>query len=110
MASGGPDDLSALIRKQDHVVSRQQALAAGLSPGALRHRLRAGRPWSVCLPGVYLTETGTPTQAQREIAALLYGGRQCVLTGTVALRHYRLPAPESAVVDILIPARSQRRN
>jgi hypothetical protein len=108
MAGKEPDALSALIRNQDQVVSRKQALAAGLSPSALRHRLRPDGPWSVSLPGVCLTETGTPTQAQREIAALLYAGPHSVLTGAVALRHYRLPAPESAVVDVLIPAQSRR--
>ena len=66
--------MGALIRKQDYLVSRTQVLAAGLSPSVLRHRLRLGGPWSVCLPGVYLTVTGRPTQAQREIAAILYGG------------------------------------
>lgn len=102
------DALGALISKQDGVVSRKQVLAAGLSPNGLRHRLRPGGPWAVWLPGVYRTETGTLTQAQREIAAILYGGPQSVLTGASALRHYGLPAPESSVVDILIPARSQR--
>ena len=43
--------LSALIKKQDGVVSRKQALATGLSQKALRHRLRPGGPWSVWLPG-----------------------------------------------------------
>lgn len=102
--------LSALVRKQDGVVLRRQALAAGLSPSALRYRLRPGGPWSVWLPGVYRTETGAPTQAQREIAALLYGGPRSVLTGAAALLHYRLPAPEPAVIDILIPARSKRQS
>ena len=109
MSEKEPDALSALLRKQDSVVSRKQALAAGLSSSALRYRLRAGGPWSVWLPGVYRAETGTPTQAQREIAALLYGGAHAVLTGAVALRHYLLPAPESAAVDILVPARSQHK-
>jgi hypothetical protein len=102
--------LTALIAKQGYVVSRPQALAAGLSPSGLRHRLRLGGPWSVCLPGVYLTVTGTPTQAQREVAAILYGGPDSVLTGAVALRHHRLPAPDSAVIDLLIPAQSRRQS
>jgi hypothetical protein len=110
VAGKEPDALSALIRKQDSVVSRKQALAAGLSLNALRHRLRPGGPWSVWLPGVYQTATGAPTQSQREIAALLYGGPHAVLTGVTALRHYRLPAPDSAVVDILIPARWKRQS
>ena len=99
MAVEEADVLSALIKKQGCVVSRTQALAAGLSPGGLRHRLRLGGPWSACLPGVYLTVTGTPTQAQREVAAILYGGPHSVLTGAVALRHHRLPAPDSAAID-----------
>ena len=110
MASGDTQALTSLLGKQDGIVSRKQALAAGLSPNALRHRLRPGGPWSVSLPGVYQAGTGTPTQAQREIAALLYGGPRSVLTGAAALRHYRLPAPESAEVDILIPASSKRRS
>lgn len=110
MTEREPGILTALIGRQDHVVSRKQVLDAGLSPGALRHRLRPGGPWSVWLPGVYLTETGAPTQAQRETAALLHGGPHSVLTGVAALRHYRLPAPDSASTDILVPARSHRRS
>jgi hypothetical protein len=110
MAGKDSDVLSALAGKQDGVVSRKQALAAGLSPSALRHRLRPDGPWSASLPGVYRTEAGPLTQAQREIVALLYGGQHSVLTGAAALRHYLLPAPESAVIDILIPARSQRQS
>ena len=89
-------------------MSRKQALAAGLSASALRHRLRAGGPWSVWLSGVYRAETGIPTQVQREIAALLYGDAHAVLTGAVALRHDLLPASESAAVDILVPANLTR--
>jgi hypothetical protein len=110
MAGKEPDALSALIRKQDRMVSRKQALAAGLSVNALRHRLRPGGPWSAWLPGVYQTETGTPTRAQREIAALLYCGPHSVLTGTAALCHFLLPAPQSAVIDILIPSRARRKS
>jgi hypothetical protein len=110
MAGGEPDALSALIRKQDGLVSRKQALTTGLSPNALRHRLRPGGPWSVWLPGVYRTETGTLTQGQREIAALLYGGPHSVLTGAAALRRYLPTAPESAVIDILIPAQSRHKS
>ncbi|MGH3294289.1 MAG: hypothetical protein ACRDP7_21035 [Trebonia sp.] len=110
MAGKEPDALSTLIRKQDGVVSRKQALAAGISLNALRHRVRPSGPWSVWLPGVYQTETGTPTRTQREIAALLYCGPHSALTGVAALRHYLLPAPDSAIIDILIPAQSRRKS
>lgn len=110
MTGTEPDVLSALILKQDYVVSRAQALTAGLTPSSLRYRLRRGGPWRVCLPGVYLTITGTPTQVQRETAAVLYGGPHAVITGATALRHLRVPAPETSTIDILVPAGCRRQS
>jgi hypothetical protein len=81
-----PLALQKLIRRQDSVVSRAQALQAGLSRHAIGYRLRAGGPWQPVLPGVYLTSPGTPTQAQRETAAVIYGGPQAVITGVAARR------------------------
>lgn len=43
------------------------------------------------------------------MAAVLYGGRRAVITGPAAVRHHRMPAPETDAVDLLIPARRQRR-
>lgn len=110
MAVREPDILHSILGGQDGVISRSQALEAGLSPSALRHRLRTGGPWSPCLPGVYVTRGGSPTQPQREIAAILYGGARSALTGTAALRRHRLPAPEGARIDILIPDTSRRQS
>ena len=62
------------------------------------------------LPGVYVTVTGTPTQVQREMAAVLYAGPRAVITGGAALRHHRLSAPEPQVIDLLVPANIQRRS
>jgi len=102
--------LPALIEAQGQVVSREQALSGGMSRHAVAHRLRPGGPWCRLLPGVYLTSTGTPTRAQREIGALLYAGPQSVITGGAALRHYRLPAPQSDQIDVLVPAQAQRQS
>ena len=102
--------LLALIDAQRQVVSREQALRGGMSPHAVAHRLRPGGPWRHFLPGVYLTTTGTPTQAQREIAALLYAGPRSVITGCAALRHHQLPASASDWVDVLVPVRAQRQS
>src|ERR1700722_2793681 len=109
MAKSEPDALRELIGKQDYVVSRAQARAAGLTEEALRHRLRVGGPWRVCLPGVYLTVTGSPTQAQRETAAVLYAGPRSVITGAAALRYHRLPAPERELIDVFVPVKGRRR-
>jgi|SRR6185437_420214 len=106
-----PLPLQQLIRRQDSVVSRAQALHAGLSRHAISYRLRGGGPWRLLLPGVYLTLPGAPTQAQRETAAVLYAGPRSVITGAAALRFYEfrlLPAQAGTVVDVLIPAPSRR--
>lgn len=102
-----PSALRALIEKQSSVVTRAQALRAGLSRHAVSYHLRAGGPWQPLLPGVYLTVTGKPTQAQREIAAVLYGGSYTVISGLAAVRHHRIAYPESDRVDLLVPARRQ---
>jgi hypothetical protein len=102
--------LLALIERQDHVVSREQALSGGISRHAVAYRIRPGGPWHAMLPGVYLTVTGTPTQVQREMAAVLYAGQRSVITGGAALRHHRLPAPRAQVIDLLVPVSVQRRS
>jgi hypothetical protein len=106
-----PLALQKLIREQDSVLSRAQALRAGLSRHAIGHRLRDGGPWRSLLPAVYLTLPCAPTQAQWETAAILYAGPYAVITGAAALRFYeflQVPWPDGAAVDLLIPARFQR--
>jgi hypothetical protein len=106
----GDDSIACLLQRQQHVVTRPQALAAGLSREALRHRIRPGGPWQRLLPGVYLTVTGTPTRAQAEIAAVLYAGPASVITGLAALRRHRVRVPETRTVAVLIPAGRVRRS
>lgn len=106
-----PLALQALILRQDSVISRGQALNAGLSRHAIGHRLRDGGPWRLLLPGVYLTLPGVPTQAQQETAAIIYGGPRAVITGPAALRFHQfrqLPREDNGAVDILIPATFRR--
>jgi hypothetical protein len=101
-----PSALAATISGQEHVISRQQALSCGLTPDALVHRIRADGPWRRLLSGVYLAQTGTPTVPQREMAALLHGGPDSVLTGQAALHAQGLAAAAQRF-DVLVPA-SQR--
>ena len=111
LSMGEPLALQKLIRRQDSVVTRPQARQAGLSRHAITYRLRDDGPWRILLPGVYLTLPGVPTQAQREVGALLYGGPNAMITGTAALRFYefrQLPRRDNEIVDILIPARFKR--
>ena len=104
-----PLALQELIQRQDSVVSRAQALRAGLSRHAIGYRLREGGPWRLLLPGVYLTLPGLPGQAQWETAAILYAGPRALITGPAALRFYEFrQVPVQNFVDVLIPAASQR--
>lgn len=98
------DVLDRLLGKQERVISRAQAFSSGMTPEAIRQRIRAGGPWQRMLPGVYLAATGTPTLAQTEIAALLYAGPGSVITGLNALRHHGLRVPDSPRIPVLIPA------
>ena len=106
--SSGDRDIDWLVAYQRGVLSTSQALAIGLTAAGLRHRYRTGGPWQRLLPGVYLTSTGEPTSEQLQTAALLYAGRSSVITGPAALRHYRLRAPETCRIDVLVPADGRR--
>jgi hypothetical protein len=108
--------LASLAGKQHGVIARAQALTCGMTDRVVDYRIRAGGPWRVLLPGVYLTHTGRPDDAARELAALLYAGPQSVLTGVAALRRHDLSTgrpggpgqSRSDVVDVLVPQSNRR--
>jgi hypothetical protein len=98
---------AALVRKQHGVISREQALSCGMSRPTLNYRGRAGGPWPALLPGVHLTHTGTATDDQRDMAALLYAGPRGVLTGAAALRRHGIIVRGNAV-DVVVPGDTGR--
>lgn len=103
------DGLAGLLDRQLAVASRSQLLALGMKDDAMRYRVRAGGPWQTLLPGVYLTTSGVPSFAQKEMAALLYAGQGSLMTGPVALAYYSIRSvPFADVIDVLVPARRQR--
>ena len=103
-------ELSGLLGRQHSVITRRQALTCGLSNDMIARRARSGGPWQRLLPGVYLTVTGTPTQDQLDTAALLYAGPGGTLTGAAALRRHGVRFPPAKTVDVLVPARRERRS
>ncbi len=106
-----PDGLGELLDQQFYVVSRGQLLALGMKNNAMQWRVRAGGPWQVLLPGVYLGLTGSPNLPQKEMAAHLYAGPGSLITGPVALMHHGLRNPGLLeTVDVLVPAGRQRRS
>jgi hypothetical protein len=105
------DELPAawLLLLQRGVVSREQAVADGMTLAAIRHRIRPGGPWRRLLPGIYLTATGTPTREQLQIAALLFAGADSLMTGLQALRNYDVRGvPASRHLDVLVPVTRKR--
>ena len=113
MAPSTRIDRNALARTLDHqldVITREQAVAVGLTKHALRHRLRLGGPWQGLLPGVYLATTGSPTRIQQEMAAMLYAGPGSVITGLAAVRQHHIRGPVTEFIDVLIPASRRRRD
>ena len=81
-----------------------------MSEKAVRHRLRDGGPWRPLLPGVYLVHTGSASDDQREMGALLYAGPDSVLTGAAALRRFGPAGPCTGLVDVLVLAGTQKRD
>jgi very-short-patch-repair endonuclease len=102
--------LNRILHEQHLVISRAQASACGMSRGALQFRIAQSGPWQRLLPGVYLSVTGTVTQDQREMAALLYAGQGSMITGVTAVRRHHLRSPGPDVVDVLIPWRAKRQS
>jgi very-short-patch-repair endonuclease len=99
-----------MLDQQLDVITRRQAVAAGLTRHALQHRLRLEGPWRSLLPGVYVAATGTPTVIQQEMAALLYAGRGSVITGLAAVRRHLIRVPATYFIDVLVPAPRKRRD
>jgi hypothetical protein len=102
--------LAELLAKQHGVIARSQVLACGVRESVLRHRIRAGGPWRIALPGIYLTHTGDATADQREMAAILHGGRFSVVTGPAALRRHGIRTRRADMVDVLVPLGTARQD
>jgi hypothetical protein len=99
-----------VLRQQGDLITRSQALGAGWSESTLRYRTRADGPWGLVLPGIYTNHNGPLTGTQREIAAVLYAGRGCVITGQAALQRHGVQVPLTDIVDVLIPHSTRRQS
>ncbi|MGW4096356.1 type IV toxin-antitoxin system AbiEi family antitoxin domain-containing protein [Mycobacterium sp. NPDC004974] len=64
-------DVDDVLRQQDGVISRRQALDAGLQEHEIRRLLRRNQ-WARVHVGVYVDHTGPLTWSQRAWAAVLY--------------------------------------
>ena len=94
-----------LVQRQRGVLTRAQAMAAGLSRAQVEARLRSGR-WRRLFLGVYVTFTGPVPRASRLWAAVLRAGPGAVLSHDTAAELAGLTeatGPDSAI-HVTVPA------
>jgi hypothetical protein len=97
-------EFERVMTAQQGAITRAQALAYGMTDGAIRRRIEPGGQWQRLLPGVYLAVTGQATRDQRQVAALLYAGDHSVLTGVAALERLGIRVPVRDKLVVLVPA------
>lgn len=90
-------------RQQFDVITRGQALQAGLSPKAIEHRLARAR-WQRLHRGVYLVRPGVPPWMSRASAAVLHLGPGATLTLNSAAHLWGLQERAPTVLQLAVPA------
>lgn len=102
--------VARVAHDQDDLITRRQAIAAGMSKPAIRYAIGSGGRWQVVLPGVYATFTGPLGELHRLRAAVLYGGDGAMVSGAAACRLQGLKyvTPNGNTIDVLVPHRRQR--
>ncbi|MGH3176162.1 MAG: type IV toxin-antitoxin system AbiEi family antitoxin domain-containing protein [Streptosporangiaceae bacterium] len=98
-----PSTLRYVAQNQGGVVSRSQAIRAGLSPGMIKFRVRSGR-WRPVHPGVYATFSGDLTRRTRLWAAVLSAGPGAALSHETAAELHRLADKPAELIHLTVPA------
>src|SRR5580658_674737 len=106
MHSEIPSTLRNLARSQNGVISRSQAIRAGLTVDMIKFRVISDR-WRQIHPGVYTTFTGVPGRGAQLWAAVLSAGRGAMLSHETAAEIQRLTDKPVETIHVTIPG--QRR-
>lgn len=102
------DDWHVLLDRSDDVATTHELIAAGCGEASIRRHLIAGR-WQKPLPGVVITHSGPPTPMQIRRAALLWAGRDSILSHRSAGELLGLRVSERTV-DVTVPHGVRRRS
>ena len=97
-----------MTRRQHGVVTREQLLALGMSPGAIRARLRAGRLHRLW-PGTYAVGRPDVGRLGELMAATLACGPHARLSHRSAAELWRVASKASVWIDISVPSSSLHR-
>lgn len=102
MANKIPLALRGIIAEQAGMVSRQQALRAGLASGTIESKVKHGL-WQQVHLGVYAAFTGTVAWEARLWAAVLYAGPGALLSHETAAEVLHLTDLRFPVIQVTIP-------
>jgi hypothetical protein len=103
MASEIPPALKQRALFQAGIVTRKQALQAGMSPTGIAWRLKQGT-WQRLRRGCYATFSGPVNREAQLWAAVLYAGAGAYLSHRTAAKLNGLADGEPTIIDVTIPA------
>lgn len=101
-------EISRIMARQNGVVGRTQARAAGATPGFIRARLESGE-WSRMSPGVYANSSSPPNWERRLRAALL-GHPLSLVAGRSAAFLHGFDGVRRSRPEIMIPYGGNNRS
>lgn len=93
-----------LLVQQDGVITRAQALRAGMTAAGWKWQFTSAR-WQHVLPGVAVAHRGVPSDRERAWAAVLAADERAALTGDAALIELGMKLPRPAVIHVATPGR-----
>lgn len=98
------DECKDLVRLQDGVISRKQAMGFGLSRDVIDRLAQTGR-WQALRRGVYLAHPGDPPRAAVLWAAVLYAGAGAALSHQTAAELFKIEDRPDPRVHVTIPTK-----
>jgi very-short-patch-repair endonuclease len=101
--------IESVLREQTGVISRSQAIAAGMSTDQVDRRLRKGR-WKRLHPCVYFLADREFTMRARIHAAVLWVGEDATLSGVAAAWWHQLWGVTPSTIDVTVPLRQSGRS
>ena len=97
-----PEEISRRLRSQRGVVTRAQALGAGMTTSGVRTEVRNGR-WNRAAPGVYVLNGSATTWEQALWIAHLHLGADSCISHEAAGRLHGLPEAPGGIVSLSVP-------
>ncbi len=94
--------LDAVLRLQDGIIRRDQAMAAGLSGSTVASKVYR-RHWVRVLPRVYAVDVDPASPTARVRAAALWAGDDAVIAGPAAAWLWQLTDRPAPLIHVVVP-------